>query len=697
MKLLPQGGGGAHFIATESGALLLWMDRRHARDELFIAPVGCGGTVPTFPLAGPVVAKCADASPPPISDTSCAGVAFDFAVPPPSTKQANAGTPVITAQNGDLWTAWPDWRNIHHPNEVPELFVRKMHGQLPVGSESKLLSASTGFDLATFSDGRVLLVNAAGRDVRARFLGEASAGGEIQISDGLAEVYDVATVAGADGALVVWVAEQRLLLAREIDSKGTAGATWTLSSLPEIAADPVAAASPNGFVVAWIEGDKVRLARIADHQVSWISTGVEIEHEGDGTTLEAIGMIDDQIYVVSSGSILRFAADGSRLPNIKMPPLWPIAASVGANGLTLVTREHADDHDKVCVHRLDASAKPLDRPACVPLSGVLELRESTPFHLRWTGKSLYATSSGHGESRILHWRCAAAASVEAIRTEANARADTLAEMKRRENQTQTRWPAVLPCATFSHITAETSGGDELKWLTESGERRIVSDRPSGQPATRREIDAKIATDRPSWLAWRHLTPPQGSLTLLCGGNATGSLAWNCDSTAPQRCNVKAHYPRSGGAPSGVRGRDCPDKFKAREGQAPVVRSRALLRDALALIDRVCAGGRCSTRVREIAGRLRAARAEKYWRVDPVFPPREMKLTTPRGLHLELSCYGDVASNNRCMIELGSDIAYQQEESATDCAGGGENLLLPSGTNFLREDASGLTVAGDTLR
>lgn len=702
VKLLPQGSVRPQLVATESGSLLLWMDRRHARDELFVAPVGCGGVVPDFPPPGPIVARRAEAPPPRAADTTCAGLSFDFAIPPPSTQIQRAASPSITAQKGEQWTAWQDWRNVRDPNGLPELFVRRMHDRVPAGRENRLLPASASFDLVTLADGRALVVNAAKREVQAQLLGESTTGGAVRLSDGLAQVGDVTAVAGADGALAVWIAEQRLLVAREIDAKGGAGVAWTLSSLPELASEPVAAAAPGGFVVAWLEHeDELRVARIVDHRVSWIAAGVALERLGDGATLEAVGVVGDQVYVVSSARILRFAADGARLADLAMPALRPIAASVGANGLTMVTRERAADHETVCVHRLDGAAKPLDRPACVPLSGVLEPRAPSPLHLRWTGNSLYATASewlaGHGEARILHWRCAAPASAQAIATEAHARAEAQAEVTRRENQAQTRWPAVLPCATFAGVAAETSDGDELTWLADGGARRITTDRLSGQPKTERPIDAKIATDRPAWLTWRYPSPPQGSVRLSCGGKGAGSVEWRCDGTGPRGCNVEAHYPRPGSAPSGVRGRDCPDRYKARERQTPVVRAAALLGDALALVDRVCAGGRCSTRVAEIAERLRAARAEKHWQVAPVFPPREMKLTARGGLQLELSCNADAAGSNGCMLELGSGIAFQEEEGASSCAVGGENLLAPDGLNFLREDASGFTVAGDTLR
>ncbi|MGZ4190443.1 MAG: hypothetical protein ACXVQ5_11475, partial [Actinomycetota bacterium] len=152
-----------------------------------------------------------------------------------------------------------------------------------------------------------------------------------------------------------------------------------------------------------------------------------------------------------------------------------------------------------------------------------------------------------------------------------------------------------------------------------------------------------------------------------------------------------------GPPStGTRGRDCPDRYHARAALPPVERMRLYLDDALALIGRVCVGGRCSALVDGLMPRLRAVRAVAPWQIEPVFPGTEWKLTSGEE-SVELSCNEQPATGfDRCMLEI-EDFAYQQEEGLRDCAGGGENLLLRNGIDSLREEARGFVVGGAALQ
>lgn len=261
------------------------------------------------------------------------------------------------------------------------------------------------------------------------------------------------------------------------------------------------------------------------------------------------------------------------------------------------------------------------------------------------------------------------------------------------NEVLTPWPAIDPCAEFATLLAEQ--GSESEKLTWSGPRsrttlmtKRIAPRGPTDPAP-----PGLARDRPERLSGTPDTTLIVKLEASCADG--GAIAWDCGSTTRPECGVEVHYPRRGARPAGVRGRDCRNRYREHAALPPPERARVLLGDALALIDRVCIEGRCTPAVDDVARRLRAARAVGAWKIEPVNPDREWKLTRGDDA-IELSCNDDVSGFSRCMIEL-DEFAYQQEEDVTDCAGGGENLLMPDGGNYIREEARGFEVAGRALR
>lgn len=264
----------------------------------------------------------------------------------------------------------------------------------------------------------------------------------------------------------------------------------------------------------------------------------------------------------------------------------------------------------------------------------------------------------------------------------------------RDNEVLTPWPSVLPCEVFARIVADiTSESEErFEWIGPRARLELTGRYVLGLPPRGRPAPGTLARERPSRLAWGHDVPPIVTLTARCA-DGWGAIEWTCGRLPRDGCTIEVRYPRP--PLTGTRGRDCPDRYHARAALAPVERMRPYLDDALTLIGRVCAGGRCSALVDGVVPRLRALRAVAPWQIEPVFPTTEWKLTSDKE-SVELSCNEQpVTGFDRCMLEI-DDFAYQQEESLRDCAAGGENLLLPNGIDFIREEARGFVIGGTAL-
>jgi hypothetical protein len=252
----------------------------------------------------------------------------------------------------------------------------------------------------------------------------------------------------------------------------------------------------------------------------------------------------------------------------------------------------------------------------------------------------------------------------------------------------TPWPAVAPCDAFATVRAQSDPAGELTWSGARGERRVFVDRLSAKE-TPRPLATGLARDRPTRLRDRAPVLARTSLTVACE-DRSGEIEWTCEPAAT--CGVEARYFRAGPAPSGTRGRDCADRYHERAHLAAEPHARALIADALALIERACLPDRCGAEVMRVAAELLAAHGQPW---TPLDEPGWFELRLRgRARRLKLEC-ASVLGNNRCMIDLGP-IAFQQEESASDCWFG-ENLLMPDGANYVREDGRGVTLAGAALR
>jgi hypothetical protein len=404
-------------LSTGDQAYLLWFDTRHAREELFLAPLRCGGATPQAPRLPRPARETASAPAPSFPpDPSFTCPSFDVA--------EERVVPFTSAapMKDELWVQETEYA----AKESSEREVYLERYQLPTLarlSVRRRLGTFHGYThlLAVPSGGLVIHENAPSGHIEALRLAPDGlpVGKPTLISDPLTEsVHFLGLAAGAAGAGIFWRAGPSYLTFRAVPISGSDEPSAPLQ-LPQRVDEFRATASRDGFVAAWFgAANRLSIARLVTLPAPRFEWLVEVDSaiaDFIFGVLAEVAVVGDQIYVVAQKNehidgavILRFGLDGARLGVTELPGVRMFAAKASEKGIVVYGYESdtkAEPHARVlCLHRLALDVREVGRAACVdrhPTAGTRGM-------LFWSHDELYSLSddsTGDFERTLRRWGC----------------------------------------------------------------------------------------------------------------------------------------------------------------------------------------------------------------------------------------------------------------------------------------------------
>lgn len=378
----------ATLVEADRESWLVWTDARHAHDEIYAAPLGCNGAVPT--PTDPLVFVDFHASAPPLAvQSTCPKLGFEKATAiAPAREDAR-----FIRHNDELLVGWTE------PHSVM----------------TRRVNIKTGATLGP--------PKRAAEDAVLESL-------SIQGKDAIAIMSDFELVNGvqldAEGVAAAWAPISGLIghEPREVSSLGNGQVLW-LGGEPSILesrrpAGPIvdltlpdsqtkfyrAAPLGNGFVAAWTRTDKTMIvARVESDKPTWAAR-VNVDEK---SSLHAIGVIGDQIMIAldeGDSRLVRFTLDGARLDDVKLDWPFPIKeVAITNRGIVSVIQDKAL---RECVELTSFDGKLLTPASCAPRPADDDIDPGAEHHiderLLWTDNTLHWLRSGKAIT-IDRWRC----------------------------------------------------------------------------------------------------------------------------------------------------------------------------------------------------------------------------------------------------------------------------------------------------